>query len=97
MKDIAINVWKPIFVNGRLKKVKCKIKYYIDNEIADDFVKKAESLKGHYIDRDSFKLYVLQELLKDNAEGVEILKKAIYDTNLNILFVKTYFESILDD
>lgn len=96
MKDVEIITWKPLIINGRLKKTKCRVKYYVEDEIADDFLKKAETLKGHYVDRDSFKLQVLQELLKDNIEGVEIIKRMIHDTTLNIAFIAVYFESLLD-
>ena len=98
MKDICIIVYKPVFTGRGMKKVKCLVKYYLEEEIADDFEREAKKLVNHYVDRDSFKMHVINEMLKgDLSEGVRTLVKLHKDIlEDKAFFIKMFLETILE-
>jgi hypothetical protein len=99
MKDVEIMVFKPVFTEKGLRRIKCKVKYFIEEELAEDFLKEALKNTNHYVDRDQFKLHVLNELLRGSLkEGVEKLvalhKFALENKSF---IIKIYLESMLDE
>ena len=99
MIDVELIVYKPVVQDKKLKKIKCKVKFYVHELIAEEFEKEAKSCANSYVDRSQFKELVLGNLLRKDFKGevkeiLETIKKASEE---EMRYTYLFLSSVIED